>query len=179
VQTEGKGALIVSDEKEIIIINRFIDTKGKIGEATRTRYWDITCMEIDWIKTKNRKNNYDMKTLRMDSLTLEEHVGVKPCSIMDNIHAIMEMEYLYTILPNSKAYYLIHRLQVCFQVDVIPPMIKAHIFEKQLLVMWKIDNLEWKKSLSYNIIYYYIQYHESHGYGIMEFIMGSLGIYAL
>jgi hypothetical protein len=54
VQTKGKGVLIVSDEKVIIIINRFVDTEGKIGEATRTRYWDITtCMEIDWIKTRN------------------------------------------------------------------------------------------------------------------------------
>jgi hypothetical protein len=38
MQTKGKGVLIVSHEKEIIIIDRFVDTKGKIGEATRIRY---------------------------------------------------------------------------------------------------------------------------------------------
>jgi len=41
--------------------------------------------------------------------------------------------------------------------------------------MWKIENLEWREYLAYNIIYGYIWYNEPKGYGALEFIVGFLG----
>jgi hypothetical protein len=45
--------------------------------------------------------------------------------------------------------------------------------------MWKIDDLGWGKYLAYNLICCFIQYHELHGYGILELTMKYLGVYAL
>jgi hypothetical protein len=45
--------------------------------------------------------------------------------------------------------------------------------------MWKIENLEWRKYLAYNIICGYIRYNEPKGYKALEFIMGCLRLYAL
>jgi hypothetical protein len=57
--------------KKIIPIGKFFNNKEAIGEGTRTKYKDITtCMEINYIKTKNHYNIYGMKTPRVDSPTL-------------------------------------------------------------------------------------------------------------
>jgi hypothetical protein len=45
--------------------------------------------------------------------------------------------------------------------------------------MWKTDDLGWGKYLVYNIICCFIQYHRSHGYGILELIVKCLGVYTL
>jgi hypothetical protein len=58
-------------------------------------------------------------------------------------------------------------------------MFNAHITKKQFLAMWKIKDLEWRKYLTYIIIYGYIRYNEPKGYGVLEFTMGYLGLYAL
>ncbi len=51
-------------------------------------------------------------------------------------------------------------------------MLDAHITKKQLLTMWKIENLEWREYLAYNIICGYIQYNEPKGYGIYNGLFG-------
>jgi hypothetical protein len=43
-----------------------------------------------------------------------------------------------------------------FRLGVVLSMFGTHITEKQLLAMWKIEDLEWKKYLAYSIIYGYI-----------------------
>jgi len=45
--------------------------------------------------------------------------------------------------------------------------------------MWAINDLEWRKYLSYNIVCYYIQCHQPRGYGALEFEVGCLGLYIL
>jgi hypothetical protein len=45
--------------------------------------------------------------------------------------------------------------------------------------MWKIDNLERKEYLVYNIICYYIQYRKPCSYGMLDFTIRCLGIYVL
>ncbi len=54
-------------------------------------------------------------------------------------------------------------------------MLGAHITKKQFLAMWKIKNLDWIEYLTYNIIYGYIWYNESKGYGVLEF-SGLFGV---
>ncbi len=55
-------------------------------------------------------------------------------------------------------------------------MFGTHITEKQLLAMWKIEDLEWKKYLAYSIIYGYIQYNEPRGYGVYNGLFGVVCI---
>jgi hypothetical protein len=43
-------------------------------------------------------------------------------------------------------------------------MFGAHITKKQFLVMWKIEDLEWRKYLTYSIICGYIRYNEPKGW---------------
>jgi hypothetical protein len=45
--------------------------------------------------------------------------------------------------------------------------------------MWAVDDLEWKEFLAYNIVCYYIQYHQVRRYVLLEFEVGCLGLYAL
>ncbi len=87
---------------------------------------------------------YGLVALKINSPTLVEQTTIKPCSHVDIIHMLMEMEYLYPLLPNLEAYYLLHRLQICLKVRVAPPMLGTHIIDKQFLDVWKIDNLVWK-----------------------------------
>jgi hypothetical protein len=65
-------------------------------------------MEIKWIKTKNRKSIYELVAPRVGSPTMVEQVGVKPCSYSDIIYMMLEMEYLYLLMPNLKTYYLLY-----------------------------------------------------------------------
>jgi hypothetical protein len=76
-------------------------------------------------------------------------------------------------------YYLVHYFQICLQVGVAPPMLGAHITNNQFLSMWTIDDLEWREYLTYNIMCYYIQYHQPRGYGALEFEVGCLKFYTL
>jgi hypothetical protein len=48
---------------------------------------------------------------------------------------LLEMEYLYPLLRNPKAYYLIHGLQICLKVKVAPPMLIAHIIDNKFFVI--------------------------------------------
>jgi len=66
-----------------------------------------------------------------------------------------------------------------FRLRVVLLMLGSHITEKQFLVMWKIENLEWKEYLTCSIICGYIQYNELKGYKMLEFIVGCLRLYAL
>ncbi len=76
-------------------------------------------------------------------------------------------------------YYLVHHFQIFLWVGVAPLRLSAHITKAQFLVMWVIDDLEWREYLAYNIVCYYIQYHQLEGYGILEFKVGCLGFSAL
>jgi hypothetical protein len=58
-------------------------------------------------------------------------------------------------------------------------MLGIHITKKQFLCMWAIQDLEWREYLAYSIICCNIQYHEPRGYGVLEFKVGYLGIYAI
>jgi hypothetical protein len=58
-------------------------------------------------------------------------------------------------------------------------MLGAHITNNQFLSMWTIDDLEWREYLTYNIMCYYIQYHQPRGYGALEFEVGCLKFYTL
>jgi hypothetical protein len=58
-------------------------------------------------------------------------------------------------------------------------MLGTHIIESQFLSMWVIDYLKWKEYLAYNIVCYYVQYHQPRGYGALKFEVGCLGLYAL
>ncbi len=82
-------------------------------------------------------------------------------------------------MPNTKVYYLIYQLPMSFKLGVVLLMLSAHIIEKQFLAMWKIEDLEWREYLAYNIIYGYIQYNEPKGYRMLKFTMGCLRLYAL
>ncbi len=44
--------------------------------------------------------------------------------------------------------------------------------------MWVVEDLEWRKFLAYKIVCYYIQYHQPRS-GVLKFVVGSLGLYAL
>jgi hypothetical protein len=58
-------------------------------------------------------------------------------------------------------------------------MFSAHIIKKQLLAMWKIEDLEWRGYLVYNTICGYIQYNGPKAYGMLDFTVSYLGLYAL
>jgi hypothetical protein len=85
-----------------------------------------TWIEVDWIETRNRKNIYGMKAPWVESLTLGEQVGVKPCLWTYSVHVMIEMEYFHPLLPNLEVYYLIYWLKVCFEVDVVHWWFLAH-----------------------------------------------------
>jgi hypothetical protein len=65
-----------------------------------------------------------------------------------------------------------------FRLRVVLPTLGAHITGKKFLAMWKIEDLEWRDYLTYSIICGYIQYNEPKGYGMLEFTVGCLGLYA-
>jgi hypothetical protein len=92
---------------------------------------------------------------------------------------MLEMKYLYPLMPNLEAYYLLYQLPMSFKLGVALQMLGAHITKKQFLAMWKIEDLESKEYLAHNIIYGYIWYNEPKGYGALEFTVGCLGLYAL
>lgn len=47
-----------------------------------------------------------------------------------------------SLVPTLDMYHLVHHFQICLQVGVAPPMLRAHIIEAQFLAMWAIDDLE-------------------------------------
>jgi hypothetical protein len=59
-----------------------------------------------------------------------EQVGIKPRSWSDTIHMMLEMEYLYPLMPNPEAYYFLYRLPMNFRLGVVLPMFGAHITKK-------------------------------------------------
>ncbi len=76
---------------------------------TQKKHKDTTIrMEIKWIETKNRKTIYELVAPHVGSPTMTEQVNIKPCSRNDIIHMMLEMEYLYPLMPNPKAYYLFY-----------------------------------------------------------------------
>jgi hypothetical protein len=77
---------------------------------------------------------------------------------------MLEMEYLYPLMPNPEAYYLHYKLPMNFKLGVILPMFGAHNTEKQFVAMWKIEDLEWREYLAYSIICGYIRYNEAKGW---------------
>jgi hypothetical protein len=136
-------------------------------------------MEIEWIETRNQKVIYELMAPRVRSPTVVEQVGIKICSQSDTIHMMLEMEYLYLLMPNLEAYYLFYQLPMNFKPGVALQMLGTHITNKQFLAMWKIEDLESREYLAYTIIHGYIWYNELKGYGALEFIVGCLGLHAL
>ncbi len=136
-------------------------------------------MDTKWIKIRSQKLIYGLVVPKIVSPILVGQTTIMPCIRTDTVHMLLEMEYLYPLLLNPKAYYLLHKLQICLKVRVAPPILGTHIMRKWFFVMWKIDNLEWREYLTYNIICYYIQYHEPRGYGMLEFTIRCLSIYTL
>jgi hypothetical protein len=45
--------------------------------------------------------------------------------------------------------------------------------------MWKIQDMEFCEYLAYNILCGYIVFNDSHGYGVLEHLMGCLNAFAL
>jgi len=43
---------------------------------------------------------------------------------------MLEMEYLYPLMLNPKAYYLFYRLPMSFKVGIVLSMLGVHIIEK-------------------------------------------------
>jgi len=64
------------------------------------------------------------------SPTMAEEVDIKVCFQSDTIHMILEMEYLYPLMLNPKAYYLLYQLPMSFRLGVVLLMLGAHIIEK-------------------------------------------------
>jgi hypothetical protein len=64
------------------------------------------------------------------SPTMTKQVNIKPCSQNDTIHMMLEMEYLYPLMPNPEAYYLFYRLLMSFRLGVVLLMLGAHITKK-------------------------------------------------
>ncbi len=62
---------------------------------------------------------------------------------------MLEMEYLYPLMPKPEAYYLLYQLPMSFRLGVVILMLDAHITKKHLLAMWQIENLEWREYLTH------------------------------
>jgi hypothetical protein len=45
--------------------------------------------------------------------------------------------------------------------------------------MYVIEDLKWREFLTYTTIYYYIQYHQPQGYGVLKFEVSCMWLYAL
>jgi hypothetical protein len=87
--------------------------------------------------------------------TLAKSAGIRPYTINDIFHMMLEMEYIMLVILAPEMYYQMHCFQICLQC-VTPPMLGAHITKCQFPFMWAIDDLKLKKYLTYNIICYYI-----------------------
>ncbi len=73
------------------------------------------------------------------------------------LHMMLEMEYIMPVIHVPEMQYMVHCFRICLWVGVAPPMLGAHIIEDQFLYMWAINDMEWKKYLTYNIVCCYIQ----------------------
>jgi hypothetical protein len=56
-------------------------------------------MEIEWIETKNQKTIYELMVAWVGSPIVAKQVGIKPCSQSDTIHMMLEIKYLYPLMP--------------------------------------------------------------------------------
>jgi len=65
---------------------------------------------------------------------------------------MLELEYVLPLLPNLKTYYMLHCFQICLKVGVALLILGSHITKKEFLIMWVVEDLEWRKFLAYNII---------------------------
>ncbi len=137
-----------------------------------------TNMDGKWVKTKMKKMIYGAIAPRVEHPTLAEKKNVRSYFKNDMVHMMLELEYVLPLLPNLETYYLLHRFQICLKVGVALPILKGHITKKQFLAMWVIKDLEWREFLVYSITCCYIQYHQPRN-GVLEFMMGYLGFYAL
>jgi hypothetical protein len=97
-----------------------------------------------------------------------EVVGLKPCGLSDILHILTDLEYTLSIIPRLEGYYFIYHLQICLLVGFVPPMLNARIFIEDFEHMWKIQDREFREYLTYNILYSYIFFNDSHGYGVLE-----------
>jgi hypothetical protein len=68
------------------------------------------------------------------------------------VHMMLELEYVLQLLPNPKTYYMLHCFQICLRVGVALLVLGGHITKKEFLIMWVVEDLEWRKFLAYNII---------------------------
>jgi hypothetical protein len=76
---------------------------------THKEHKDIAIgVEIKWIKTKNLKKNYELVAPWVESPTMAKQISIQLCSRSDTIHMMLEMEYLYPLMPNLEAYYLFY-----------------------------------------------------------------------
>ncbi len=77
-----------------------------------------TRMEIEWMEIDNQKIIYELVAPWVGSPIVAEQVGMKPCSQSDTIHMMLEMEYLYSLMPNLEAYYFLCRLPMSFKLGI-------------------------------------------------------------
>ncbi len=99
--------------------------------VTQNEHKDIAIgMEFEWIKKKNRKAIYELVAQRVGSPTVAKQVNIKPCSWSDKTYMMLEMEYLYPLMPNLKAYYLLYRLPMSFRLGIVLSMLSVHIIKK-------------------------------------------------
>jgi hypothetical protein len=106
-------------------------------------------------------------------------MGMKLFSLSDTLHILKELEYILPIIPHSEEYYFSYHMHTCFSVKLAPPMLNAKILIEDFECMWKIQDREFQEYLEYNIIYGYIVFNNTRGYGLLEHLIGYMGVYVL
>jgi hypothetical protein len=61
--------------------------------------------------------------------------NVKPYSKSDMVHMMLELKYVFPLLPNPETYYLLHHFQICLKVGVTLLVLGGHIIKKHVLAM--------------------------------------------
>jgi hypothetical protein len=100
---------------------------------------------------------------------IDKKVSVKPYTRNYMLHVMLKMEYIMLMILALEMYYLMHHFQIYLRVGITLPMMGTHITKRQFLSMWTIDDLEWREYLTYNIVCYYIQYHQLKRFNALEF----------
>jgi hypothetical protein len=80
-------------------------------------------------------------------------VGMKPCSLVEILHILKDLQYTLPIIPHLEEDYFICHLQTCFSIRFAPPMFNAKILIEDFEHMWKIHDREFQEYLAYNIIF--------------------------
>jgi len=107
-----KEVVDISNENKVLPIVVLLKEET-IEIAIQNNVWKYqdkaTRMDTKWIKIRNQKLIYGLVVPRIVSPTLAKQTTITPCSRIDTIHMLLEMEYLYPLLLNLEAYCLLHK----------------------------------------------------------------------